>query len=86
MGRKKIKIKPSSTLGYNDKLRICYNCVFRYKDNSGFCPMKMCPVDYNEQGCKLFRYDFPIYEKYKDTPEWEKMIIYLKIQEQQYNH
>ena len=82
MGKRKVKIKPSSMLGYNDKMRICYNCVFRYKDNSGFCPMKMCPVDYNNHACKLFRYDFQIYEKYKDTDEWEKMTVYLKVQEQ----
>ena len=80
--KKKVLLKPSSKLGYNDKMRICYNCVFRYKDDSGYCPMEMQPVDYNHQGCKFFRYNFEIMNKYyQNKEEWEKMTLYLKIQE-----
>ena len=34
--RKKIQKEPKSKLGLDNKLRICYNCLFYQKD--GFCP------------------------------------------------
>lgn len=79
MGKKKVLLRPKSTLGYNDKMRICYNCMFRYTDNTGYCPWVDKQVDYNERGCKFFRYTFEIMDKYKNSHDWEAMTIYLKF-------
>lgn len=61
MGKKKILIAPKSRLGLDDKLRICYNCVFRHKD-TGYCPMFNEYYDYNHKcpTIKIFRYRFDL--------------------------
>ena len=43
--KKKILINPVSTLGLDDKIHMCYNCLFRHKD-TGYCPMFMEYYDY----------------------------------------
>lgn len=50
-------LKPVSELGFNDKLRICYNCQWRKKE-TGWCSLTSAYVPYNNSGvtCKLFRY------------------------------
>ena len=48
--KKKILINPVSTLGLDDKIHMCYNCLFRHKD-TGYCPMFMEYYDYNHK-CK----------------------------------
>ena len=60
---KKSELAPKSLLGFNDKLRICYNCQWR-QNNGGWCTMTSTFVPYNQSGssCKLFRY--PIGGKY----------------------
>jgi len=68
--KKKIIIHPKSKLGFNDKLHICYNCLFRHKD-TGFCPMFNEYYDYNHQ-CKtdrIFRYKFELIDKGYKNPE-----------------
>lgn len=62
--KKKIQIEPKTKLGLNEKMHICYNCVFRHKD-TGFCPMYLEYYDYNHH-CptnKLFRYKFELIDK-----------------------
>ena len=64
MRKKKIQIEPKSKLGLDDKLHICYNCLFRHKD-TGYCPMYMEYYDYNHK-CptdKIFRYKFELIDK-----------------------
>lgn len=62
--KKKIQIEPKSKLGLDDKLHICYNCLFRHKD-TGYCPMYNEYYDYNHK-CptdKIFRYRFDLIDK-----------------------
>ena len=62
--KKKILINPVSTLGLDDKIHMCYNCLFRHKD-TGYCPMFMEYYDYNHK-CKtdkIFRYKFDLIDK-----------------------
>ena len=62
--QKKIQREPKSKLGLNDKLHICYNCLFRHKD-TGYCPMYNEFYDYNHK-CKtdkIFRYRFDLINK-----------------------
>ncbi len=68
--KKKILIEPKSKLGLNDKLHICYNCVFRHKD-TGFCPMFMEYYDYNHTCAtdRIFRYRFDLIDKGYKNPE-----------------
>ena len=64
MRKKKIQIEPKSKLGLDDKLHICYNCLFRHKD-TGYCPMYNEYYDYNHK-CptdKIFRYKFELIDK-----------------------
>lgn len=59
MSRKpKVLIKPKSLLGIKHETKICWNCQFRYRDDTGYCPMISEYVDYNKSSisCKLFRY------------------------------
>ena len=53
----KKELKPESLLGFNDKLRICYNCQWREKEK-GWGSLTSTYVSYNNSGvsCKLFRY------------------------------
>ena len=53
MAKKKIQLKPTSKLGFNDKLKICYNCMFYQKD--GFCPWEETYKNYNDKCTKTFR-------------------------------
>lgn len=64
MKRKKIQINPKSSLGLDESIPICYNCVFRHKD-TGYCPMFNEYYDYNYR-CptrKIFRYRFDLIDK-----------------------
>lgn len=57
MAKKKILIKPKSTLGLDRKSPLCYNCMWRHRD-TGYCPMYEEYYDYNHR-CptkKIFRY------------------------------
>lgn len=62
---KKDELKPKSTRGMNDHLRICYNCQWR-NNETGFCIACNEYCAYNKSGasCKLFRY--PIDGPYKN--------------------
>ena len=67
--KKKILMQPTSKLGFNDKLHICYNCLFRWKEN-GYCPMFNEYYDYNHK-CptdKIFRYTFELIDKGYQNP------------------
>ena len=68
MARKKIQIAPKSKLGYNDKLKICYNCCFYQVLNNGWCPWENTNKNYNDK-CTMvlkklpstfFRYRFDL--------------------------
>ena len=52
MGRKKIQLAPKSKLGYNDKLKICYNCCFYQVSNNGWCPWEDTNKNYNDYSRK----------------------------------
>lgn len=61
MAKKKILIKPKSTLGLDRKAPLCYNCMWRHRD-TGYCPMYKEHYDYNHR-CptkKIFRYSFEL--------------------------
>ena len=53
MARKKIQLAPKSKLGYNDKLKICYNCCFYQVSNNGWCPWEDTNKNYNDK-CKIY--------------------------------
>lgn len=66
MGKKKIQLAPKSKLGYNDKLKICYNCCFYGKD--GWCAWENMFKNYNDKctillkhwPSTMFRYRFDL--------------------------
>lgn len=61
MAKKKIIIKPKSTLGLDRKAPLCHNCMWRHRD-TGYCPMYLEYYDYNHR-CptkKIFRYSFDL--------------------------
>lgn len=58
MGRKKIQLAPKSKLGYNDKLKICYNCCFYQVSNNGWCPWEDTNKNYNDK-CKIYLKNWP---------------------------
>ena len=51
MGKKKIITKPKSLLGFADKVKICYNCMFYGFD--GYCPWEETYKKYNEKCTKI---------------------------------
>lgn len=51
--QKRIQREPKSKLGLDNKLRICYNCLFYQKD--GFCPWEMDKMNYNDKCNKQLR-------------------------------
>ncbi len=56
MAKKKLVLAPKSKLGYNDKLKICYNCCFYGKD--GYCPWEDKFKNYNDK-CTIFLKGLP---------------------------
>ncbi len=53
MAKKKIQIEPKSKLGLNNKIHICYNCMF-YGSN-GWCPWENKLMNYNDKCTKQLR-------------------------------
>ena len=53
MARKKIQREPKTRLGFNEKTKICYNCMFYGKD--GFCPWEMKYMNYNDKCSIVFK-------------------------------
>lgn len=68
MVKKKIQLKPKSTLGLNDKLHICYNCCYYQTTNNGWCPWEeehknyndKCNIQYKHWPYTAFRYRFDL--------------------------
>lgn len=58
MARKKIQLEPKSKLGFNDKLKICYNCCYYQKQNNGWCPFEDTNKNYNDK-CTIFLKNWP---------------------------
>ncbi len=54
--KKKVQLQPKSKLGLNDKLKICFNCMFYQKD--GYCPWDNEYKNYNDK-CKSYFKKFP---------------------------
>lgn len=69
--RKKVQIAPKSSLGINDKLKICYNCCFYQTKNEGWCPWEnvnknyndKCTITFSHWPFTLFRYRFDLPHK-----------------------
>lgn len=55
--KKKIILEPVSKLGFDENLRMCYNCMF-WNRQSGRCPWSKENYDYNHfcNSQSLFRY------------------------------
>ena len=74
MSKKKYQLEPKSKLGYNDKLKICYNCCFYQRKNNGWCPWENTYKNYNDKCTKylknwphsLFRYRFDLAYKLEE--------------------
>ena len=54
--KKKVQLQPKSKLGLNDKLKICFNCMFYQID--GYCPWDNEYKNYNDK-CKSYFKNFP---------------------------
>jgi len=58
VAKRKVIVKPKSNLGLNDKLKICYNCIYYQKD--GYCPWEEKFMNYNDHCIRVGKH-WPYY-------------------------